>query len=72
MALAMSVGIAFVGVMVGYFGYIIVETFRLNSGHLSYRMDRIPWRQHWLIVLVCFFLVFLLVAAIRSRVRVDN
>ena len=72
MTLAMAVGISLVGVMVGGLWSIVIETFRLNSGHLSYRMNRIPFRQHWAMVLICCFVVFGLVALIRSRVRASN
>jgi len=68
MSLTMSVGVGLVGAMVGNFWSIVIETYRLNSGHLSYRMDRIPWRQHWLVLLVCGFVIFGLAAMIRSRV----
>jgi hypothetical protein len=42
----------------------VFETFRLNSVHLSYRMNRIPFRQHWAVLFVCCFVVFGLVAVI--------
>jgi len=69
MTLAMAVGVSLVGVLVGGLWSIVFETFRLNSIHLSYRMNRIPFRQHWLILFVCCFIVFGLMALIRSRVK---
>ena len=72
MTIAMSVGIAVVGAMVGNIWSIVIETYRLKSPHLSYRMNRIPWRQHWPVLLVCCFVVFLLIAAIPSRDRVTD
>jgi hypothetical protein len=33
--------------MVGILGSIVIEGVLLNSGHLSYRMNRILFRQHW-------------------------
>jgi len=67
MTIAMAIGVSLVGVLVGSFWSIIMETFRLNSVHLSYRMNRIPFRQYWPVVLVCCFAVFGLVALLRSR-----
>ena len=64
--LSMSVGAALVGVAAGSLWSIILEGVRLNSGHLSYRMNRIPFRRHWFALYVASFLIFGLTAAIRS------
>jgi hypothetical protein len=64
MTLAMAVGVSLVGVLVGGLSSIVIETFLLNSVHLSYRMNRIPFRQHWPMLFVCCFVVFGLVALI--------
>lgn len=74
MTLIMAVGVSLVGVLVGNVWAITIETLRLNSVHLSYRMDRIPWRQHWPELLVCGLVIFGLAAVIRSRrsVRADD
>ena len=69
MTSAMAVGVSLVGVLVGGLWSIVIEEFRLNSGHLSYRMNRIPFRSHWVMLFICCFLVFGLVALIRSRVK---
>jgi hypothetical protein len=69
MTLAMAIGVSLVGVLVGSLWSIVIETFRLNSVHLSYRMNRIPFRHHWAMLFVCCFIVFGLVALIRSRVK---
>jgi len=68
MTITMSVCAALVGVVVGNLWAIVLETVRLNSGHLSYRMSRIPWRQHWAVLYICGFVIFVITAAIRSRV----
>lgn len=68
MTLTMAIGVSLVGVMVGSLGSIVIETFRLNSAHLSYRMNRIPFRQHWAVFWVCGFIVFGLAVLMRSRV----
>ena len=69
MTLAMAVGVSLVGVLVGGLWSIVIETFRLNSVHLSYRMNRIPFRQHWVMLFVCCFVGFGLVGLIHSRVK---
>ena len=67
MTLTMAVGVSLSAVMVGMLGSIVVETFRLNSVHLSYRMNRIPFRQHWAMLFACSFVAFGLVALLRSH-----
>src|SRR5918996_226648 len=61
-SLTMAVGMSLVGVMVGNLGSIIMESVRLNSVHLSYRMNRIPWRQYWAVLFVSGFVIFGLAA----------
>jgi hypothetical protein len=70
MTLTMAAGVSLVAVMVGMLGSIVVEGVRLNSGHLSYRMNRIPFRQHWAMLFACGFVIFGLLALMRSRVKV--
>jgi hypothetical protein len=72
MTLTMAVGVSLSAVMVGMLGSIVVETFRLNSVHLSYRMNRIPFRQHWAMLFAYSFVVFTLVALLRSRIRSES
>ena len=74
MTLTLAAGISLVAVLVGILGSIVIETVRLNSGHLSYRMDRIPFRRYWATLYVCGFIVFGLVALMRSRakLRIDQ
>jgi len=68
MTLTMAVGVSLVAVMIGMLGSIVVEELVVGSGHLSYRMNRIPFRQHWAILFACGFVMFGLVALLRSRV----
>jgi len=63
----MSVGASLIGLFVLILWSIVFETYRLNSPHLSYRMNRIPSRQYWFVFLVCGIVVFWLIALIRSR-----
>ena len=67
MAVVLSACVALVGVMLGNLGSILAEWVRLNSGHLSYRMARLPWRAHWLMLFGCGVVIFGLVAVVRSR-----
>ncbi len=67
MTLVMAAGVSLVAVMVGSLGSIVIEEFRLGSGHLSFRMNRIPFRHHWVILFVCGFVIFWLVTLTRSR-----
>jgi hypothetical protein len=67
MTLTMAVGVSLVGMMIGNLWSIVIEEFRMNSGHLSYRMNRIPWRQHWAVLWVCGFIIFGLAALMRSH-----
>jgi len=69
MTLTMAAGVSLVAVMVGILGSIVIETLRLNSVHLSYRMNRIPFRQHWAMLFACGFVVFGLMALRRSRMK---
>ena len=62
MASTMAAGVSLVGVLVGIFGSIIVETYRLNSVHLSYRMFRIPFREYWVILFIGGVLIFIFAA----------
>ena len=66
MTVIMAAGVSLVAVMVGYLGNIVIETVLLNSGHLSYRLNRIPFRQHWGMLFLCGFMIFGLVALLHS------
>ena len=66
MTFVLAVGVSVIGLAIGNVWSIVIETFRLNSAHLSYRMDRIPWRQYSAVIFVCGFVVFMLAALIRS------
>lgn len=67
MTLTMALGVSLVGVMVGILWSIVMEGLQLNSGHLSYRMSRIPLRRYWVVMFVCGVVVFGLVALIRRK-----
>jgi len=67
MAAVLSACVALTGVMLGNLGFIVAESLRLNSVHLSYRMARLPWRAHWELLFGCGVVIFGLVAVFRSR-----
>ena len=69
MTLTMAVGVSLVGVVSGSLWAIVIESLRLNSGHISFRMNRIPFRHHWAMLLSSGFVVFWLVALIRARLK---
>jgi hypothetical protein len=69
MTITMAVGVGLVAVLVGGLWAIVIEEFRMGSGHLSFRMNRIPFRHYWAMLFICCFVVFVLVALVRSRVK---
>jgi hypothetical protein len=68
MTLTMAAGVSLTALMVGMLGSIVIEGVALNSGHLSYRMNRIPFRQHWAMLFACGYAIFMLMALLRFRV----
>jgi len=69
MTIAMAVGVSLVGVMAGGLWSIVVEEIHLNSGHLSYRMNRIPFRRYWYVYFACCVGAFMLATLLRPRVN---
>ena len=67
MTVTMALGVSLVGVMAGMLSSIVIEEFLMGSGHLSYRMNRLPWRQHWAALFVCGVVVFWLIALSSRR-----
>ena len=65
MVLTMSAGISLVGLLIGMFASIIMEEFRMGSGHLSFRMNRIPFRAHWFVFFAGGVIIFILAALLR-------
>ena len=72
MILTLAIGVSLVGVLLGGLWSIVVEEFRIGSGHLSYRMNRIPFRRHWAVVWACGFIIFVLTALLRSRTHLNS
>ena len=63
----LAIGFSLVGVLAGGLWSIVIEEFRLGSGHLSYRMNRIPAREYWPVVFVCCIAIFWLMSVIRLK-----
>ena len=72
MTFTLAIGISLVGLLMGSLWSIVIEGVRLNSGHISYRMDRIPFRQHLVVLFVCGFAIFVLATLVRARFRNDD
>lgn len=69
MTITMAIGISLAGVMIGSLWSIVIEEVRFNSGHLSFRMNRIPFREHWVVLFICGFAIFVLASLVRSRFK---
>jgi hypothetical protein len=60
------------GLMLGEEWSLMAESLRVGTGHLSYRVDRLPWAHHRIGFLVLCAGLFWLAAAVRFRVRQRN
>jgi hypothetical protein len=69
MTIVLSVGSSLIGLLCGSLWSIAIETYLLNSHHLSYRMNRIPCRRYWLAFLLCGLVAFWSIAFLRSFKR---
>ncbi len=67
-SLAFGVG----GVLLGEQWSILAENIRVGTGHLSYRVDRLPWARHQIGFFVVCMALFWGAAAVRYRVRQQN
>jgi len=65
MVVTMAACVSLVGVLIGIFGSIIVEGYRLNSAHLSYRMSRIPFREYWVVLFGGGVIIFMFASLLR-------
>jgi len=63
-----SAFVSMAGVLVGEIWSEAMEGLRVGTGHLSYRLDRIPWHQHRLSLFVSGVVLFWLVAGLNYRV----
>jgi hypothetical protein len=65
----LSVMTVFVAMLVGDIWSIAAEVLRVGNGHLSYRTERLPWRQYRTSIIATALSVFWLVAAVRIQTR---
>jgi hypothetical protein len=67
--IVVSVMTVFVAVLVGDSWSIGAEVLRVGNGHLSYRTERLPWRQYRPAIIATALGVFWLVATVRVKNR---
>jgi len=67
-----SLAVGFIGVLLGEQWSTTIEGIRLGTGHLSYRLARVPWVHHRVKLWVAGVLLFWLAAALRYRVGRRN
>jgi hypothetical protein len=69
MALLCSLALGVAGLLLGEFWTATAESIRVGTGHLSYRVDRLPWARHRIVFFGLCVALFWSAAAIRFRVR---
>lgn len=69
MALFCSLVFGVGGLLLGEEWSLTAESFRVGTGHLSYRVDRLPWAQHRIGFFVLCVAIFWSAAAVRFRAR---
>jgi|SRR5688572_4763708 len=62
MTVVVAVVFAAIGVFAGEVWTMLIESIRLGNGHVSYRVDRVPWRQYPVPIFIAGVLVFLVTA----------
>jgi len=55
------------GVLSGDVWFGLVESLRIGNGHMSYRVDRLPIRQHWRVAFAACSVLFAAVSAVQYR-----
>lgn len=66
---AVSIVVSAAAVFAGDIWTGIAENIRVGNGHLSYRLDRIPWRHHHVSLFIAGIALFWIAATIQSRRR---
>jgi hypothetical protein len=69
MAILCSLAFAVGGMLLGEEWSTMAESIRIGTGHLSYRVDRLPWANHRIGFFVLCVALFWLAAAVRFRVQ---
>ena len=66
---AVSIVVGAAGVFTGAIWAGTAESIRLGTGHLSYRLNRVPWRHHQFALFMVAIALFWIAAAVQSRRR---
>lgn len=69
MTLAVAVAFSGIGVLAGEVWSMLIESIRVGNGHMSYRVERVPWRQYPVQLFAGGAVLFIAVAALRWRQR---
>ena len=72
MSLLCSLAFGVGGLLLGEEWSTMAESIRVGTGHLSYRVDRLPWVQHRIGFFVLCVAVFWSAAVVRFRVRAQH
>ena len=72
MSLLCSLAFGVGGLLLGEQWSTTAESIRVGSGHLSYRVDRLPWVQHRIGFFVLCVAVFWIAMVIRFRIRAQH
>ena len=72
MSLFCSLAFGLGGLLLGEQWSTTAESIRVGTGHLSYRVDRLPWVQHRIGFFVLCVAVFWSAAVVRFRVRAPH
>ena len=72
MSLLCSLAFGVGGLLLGEEWSTMAESIRVGAGHLSYRVDRLPWVQHRIGFFVLCVAVFWSAAVVRFRVRAQH
>lgn len=67
-----SAVVSIAGVLLGEIWSAVAEMFRVGNGHMSYRVDRIPWNQHRLGLFLGGTVLFWLIAGHHYRAGVRD
>jgi hypothetical protein len=67
MSLAVAVALGVIGVLAGDVWAGLIESIRVGNGHMSYRVERVPWRQHPIQLFACGTALFIAVAGVRWK-----
>ena len=72
MTLAVAGAFGVIGALAGEVWSMLIESIRVGNGHMSYRVERVPWRQFRVQLFAAAAVLFLAMAAIRWRQQVRS